>query len=359
MGMSNAVKEGPTLIRPFRPVVREFLMRGLRVDAPPPGYDPQAWPDEENGRYFIPPRPDARKSPRARAFWQEAMQGPHVWPIAAPDVVGALFAAADVKPHPHFAGPAHGAAEESSANWSGAYVRPRDFSNMVGAYGAWTVPDVSAPGDASGQFVASVWIGLDGHDPASRSLPQLGTWQAIDRAPGGTETKEFHAWWQWFERDAVTNGSVTISQFPISPGDRIFAIVRRLGGTEVQFYLHNRTTGNSFAFQFNGTSIALKQEVGNINPRPVRIEGRTAEWIVERPTRLGSSDLYPLADFGQVHFSECVAETDSPGPARDVNLARARLMRICDWEPPPLPSGIVSTPARDGGFAVQVNYGGG
>jgi Peptidase A4 family len=346
--------------RPSSPVVRDYLRAGLRVNFPPPGFDPLTESDERLEEFFLPPRPDTDRAPQARASWEEAMRGPHIWPkLENPEnLVDELFEAVDLRSHPRLAGPAHSGFEQASANWSGAYVRPPDFSKAVGVHGAWTVPGPAAPGGIPGDYVSSTWIGLDGHDPASRSLPQLGTWQSVSRTEGGQTTQDIHAWWQWYVRGAATNGSVTIKPFPVSPGDVVFAIVRKLTDTSVHFYLHNRTGGNSFPFLFEGAVAAgVFAPPGVLNPLTVRVEGRTAEWILERPAHLEDPLLYQLPDYGGAAFVRCIAETDSTALLQEVDLERARLMRMVDWELPPAPSGVVSTPERDGPTGVKLHYG--
>jgi hypothetical protein len=99
----------------------------------------------------------------------------------------------------------------------------------------------------------------------------------------------------------------------------------------------------------------------------VRVEGRTAAWIVERPTKLQSQELEAFCDYGSVVFYNCNAEVTSAqgGDLVDRQLQRARLIRLADWTPQNSPTYqpgkdhpgiIVSSAAREGPDAALLYY---
>ena len=72
---------------------------------------------------------------------------------------------------------------ESSLNWSGAYVTPRNGRQFTEVHGRWEVPAVAVPSGTSGspEFRSSIWIGLDGQRRYfDSSLPQIGTAQVLN-----------------------------------------------------------------------------------------------------------------------------------------------------------------------------------
>src|SRR5262249_15350233 len=96
---------------------------------------------------------------------------------------------------------------ESSRNWSGLYITPRDGQMLTEVRGMWKVPKVSLPPGSEGQppglFHSSTWIGLDGQRPYhNASLPQIGTEQFLQgetvagaQPPYRVITRAFWQWW--------------------------------------------------------------------------------------------------------------------------------------------------------------------
>jgi len=348
--------------KPFRKklsrVLRTFLKTGVKVNFPPQGFDPRKASDRVLNDYFLPPRPDRKIAPRAFRLWQKAMSGPPIWPTA-PDgkqILETLFAESRLRSHPRLAGPSHATFEAASSNWSGAYVRPLDFSHMTRIQGLWTVPNPDPPKAGAGEYASSAWVGLDGNDPASRSLPQIGSGHWVTADSAGNAQRSLFAWWQWFVRGSQNNGQIAIKAVPVKSGDLIYAQVTAVAPSLASLFIINLTTKVAFPFWFQYAS-PIQPIQSPSNPLPVHIEGRTAAWILERPSHRDNPMLYPLPDYHSTTFKICCAGTDSPGPSQDVDLRRAHLVRMVDWDLPPAASKAVSTPSRDGATSVLLHYG--
>lgn len=347
---------------------------------PDRGFDPLTASAEELERFKLPPRPDPRQNPRAFANWRRAMSPPlrFVSPenleILLKDPT-ALFRVAEDRRHHQFESAAD-SSQEVSRNWSGAYVRDNPGERYVSLQGTWVVPRPYPPPPAvsgdpwpEGTFYSSCWVGLDGHDPASLSLPQMGIGNSVSVPDAVTTdpnnlTVSVNAWWQWWVKGDSGNHPIEIlpSIFPVHPGDIIIVQLNVLNSTTVRFVLKNQSTGQVFP-PFDVTVPVLT----NLN-RAVAVEGRTAEWIIERPTKVASIDLRPFCDYGAVTFYGCNAQVQTtPGGSvtEDRQLQRARLIRLADWTQPggtPFQPGmqqpgiVVSSAAPEGDDSVLVYY---
>lgn len=169
---------------------------------PPADFDPlRASPDDLIG-YFLPQRPDGASTPRALANWTRAMSPPLSFVQRTASGLSTLrpwgerAVAAGTLP----------ATQEASHNWSGAYIRTHDTSSFALVEAMWLVPRPYPPpggqpgaAAAPGIYGSSVWIGLDGHDPGSFSLPQIGTAQFVNIP------NPVYAWYQWWVRETKTS----------------------------------------------------------------------------------------------------------------------------------------------------------
>ena len=225
---------------------------------------------------------------------------------------------------------ANGLTQESSKNWSGPYVRAREGESFVLVEGTWKVPTPFLPPDATAgnntEYVCSTWIGLDGHDQASLSLPQIGTVQSV--CASQPEKFATGAWWQWWVRGSKHNRPIFISpdRLPVKPGDMVYCRVKVIsfgvdGATpaEIELCIKNKSSGESLAF--------------NVLARTPLVDGVTAEWIVERQTKVGSDDLLPFANFGSVRFEGCTVHVkeQATGYVQKQQLRGAKLIRMTDW----------------------------
>ncbi len=245
---------------------------------------------------------------------------------------------------------------ESSKNWSGGYVRPLDFSKMALVQGRWTVPGPKSPRPGTrGIYGSSTWVGLDGRDPTSRSLPQIGTGQYFvdviiqDPTPKPIVGPAVFAWWQWWDRDDPDSKQVTLHQFlPVNIGDSIYAQVQILPAGTVNenpvpiasLYIKNETTNRAFP--------AYVTPPIPLDPPPAyrSVEGRTADWILERPADPSQPlpTYFGLADFTSVTFVNRNAAIQAGPILHDIPLDRGRLIRMNAWDDPDRPGEEVSTP---------------
>ena len=191
----------------------------------------------------------------------------------------------------------------SSANWGG-YADTNDIYSSVAS--SWVEPIVTCSdgggglglgglglssggvGGLGGLFgsllggptaASAFWVGLDGY--SSTSVEQIGTDSDCN---SGTPT--YYAWYEMYP-----NPSVTLpSQYPVSPGDHISALVASdPSGTSFTMMLKDTTAGWTFSTTQTGSGFA----------RP------SAEVIAEAPSQcsLVFCSEVPLADFGQVGYT--------------------------------------------------------
>jgi hypothetical protein len=349
----------------YKPLSRPlivFLRDGLKVNFPPRGFDPRAASDDQLRQYFLPPRPDRAVAERAYENWLRAMSGPPVWLTMPPRGDGldakflrALFAVSPARSERRLSGVP---SQEASGNWSGAYVRPRDFSPMSLVQGFWNVPNPDPPpGRQAGTYVSSAWVGLDGHDPATRSLPQIGTEQKVTVQVLSAPDRKLCAWWQWWVHDAPHSGRIVIKSLRVNAGDPIYAQVQKIDDVTASLFIINLQSNLAFPAWFK---VVQPGPAPNPGPNPLipYIEGRTAEWVVERPGVIDSDEIYQLPNYGELTFSGCNAGAGPPLGPVDVDLSRARLIRMTIWDDPEsqVPGRIGSIPARNGSNSVVLRY---
>jgi len=327
--------------------LRIAILKGIRINAPDVAFDPLAADDAALAEHCLPPRPVQAQTPVAFANWYRAMASRPGFPPVSPQAP--LFGA-NVQV---ITGVRRAGTQESSRNWSGAYVRPRRLDPMALVQGRWTVP--TTPRFAGGPgFSSSVWVGLDGHDRASRLLPQIGTGQLAftfpptEAYPRGRDRDEQTAWWQVWRPSKPGEHVVwqTPIPVPVSKGHAIYAQVQALRPRLLSFFLKNESTNMAYAAFYD-----LDREDDPPAVRP--FERRTAEWVVERPLtpdRDGPEAQpigLPLAAYGETAFTSCNAATIAPdGTLHEFQLQRARLMRMNVWDDPRQRGRLASLPAR-------------
>jgi len=341
----------PAMTSSYRDPIAEEAprkLKGIRINFPDVTFDALNASDEALSAHFLPPRPDARHAPAAFANWVRAMASRPLFP---PQPFDPEETAEHILIRTH---PNGGVTQESSGNWSGGYVRPRSFASMALVQGRWIVPNTPVFDPAKPGFASSVWVGLDGHDPASRVIPQIGTGQIAHLYPTGP-LDQILAWWQLWQRDNPQNWQVQIPM-KIKRGDRIYAQVHAISSTVISYYLKNETTNAAYAAEYHPLDdMAL--------PHVTPVERRTAEWILERPLipdRLGPGAKpisTPLADYGETAFTDCNAATVSEdGTLREFQLQRARLIQMSLWDDATSPGRHASLPERVGDDVVHMSY---
>jgi hypothetical protein len=323
-----------------RALLEEEIQKRIRFyDSPPEDFDPLTAEPDELAKYGIPPRPNAEDLPVLARFWTEMFSPPLVFTerkflfLADPVLISAqLLVTASGR-------------RESSLNWSGAYITPRNGRQLTEVHGRWEVPAVAVPSGTSGnpEFRSSVWIGLDGQRRyLDSSLPQIGTAQFLN-APNDPP---FSVWWQWWLRNNPTTFSPVPIALPILPGQRMMASLRVRDETHVDFLIENRTTGQIFP------PFTMAAPTDTASQIQVKVSGASAEWIVERPTNATTGDLYDLPNYNEVHFTDCFAISASmppgqpPGPGLEQTLDGARLINMYNVERNPSRAVTISKTKR-------------
>jgi len=241
--------------------------------APEPGFDAETASALDLKKHGLPPRPSSTAHPQALSQWLEIVRH-------AKHAVTPRFAPRPARKAPQFT-----RGGSSSYNWSGAVAaQPICFRffcpvtpapRIIGVEGSWTVPPVE--GSAYVGTVSS-WVGLDGY--GNSQVQQIGT--------DSTNTDFGFAMYEpWFE--LFPDSSQAITSLSVAPGDQMFGMVQYSpGSNSIWFYLGDLAT-NQY------TSFAVPAKYGS--------PGRSAEWIVERPTYNGTFD-HPLPPFGTTTFSD-------------------------------------------------------
>ncbi|CAH1679083.1 conserved hypothetical protein [Hyphomicrobiales bacterium] len=302
---------------------------------PPEYFDPSNASDEEL-RYFGLPLPmEFAGNPAAAAFRRAFLRPrPNAPPLRFLLGVDQLFA--DQLPGVVTLAAQASQPVQKSMNWSGGYVAPRGGRSLTSVMANWTVPVVSAPpGGTAPEYQSSTWIGLDGQKLyLDSSLPQIGTRQRWLTQPSARA--DYSSWFQWWARGRhVPQQDLAL---PVDPRDEISAIITVLDETTVRCNLKNAS--KSIILQaFNARA-----------PAGLRISGATAEWIMERPSPLGSDgwEPYDLPAYTGLSFNNCLAESVSSGSAQlqQHDLEEARLIRMYEIAGNPMRTRTISTARR-------------
>jgi hypothetical protein len=190
---------------------------------------------------------------------------------------------------------------ESSANWSGLYITPRDGQMFTQVYGTWNVPSIAESNDGGppDNYHSSTWIGLDGQRAYyNSSLPQIGTEQYLETA-GTVTTVQTGSFWQWWSRERP--GRSRRLELSVSPGDEVICVLVVLSAHRVKFQMKNQTTGHILS------PFDVRPPHAKI---PLRVSAATAEWVMERSTHPDSDGvLEQLPEYSSITFSGCGALT--------------------------------------------------
>jgi hypothetical protein len=259
----------PQLPAPYKTAGKPTL---AKIDAPTAA----TLTDAEIYARKYPPRPNAQKDASRYAAWLDLVtSGPT---MIAPRVV-------DDPTRTHL--------DAASNNWSG-YVLTSPPSAPIYAwiYGEWNVPPAYAE---SGFYTAdhsSLWVGIDGW--GSNDVVQDGTDQDT-LTIFWIQTSSYTAWVEWFPLT-----SQTLTSFPVNPGDRIRAWTWLTDANG--HYTSTPTRGNYYVWNqtqnvYTMTSIAT--------PSGTTFSGHSAEWVLERPTVLGT--LTNLTDYSSATLTNAVA----------------------------------------------------
>ena len=210
--------------------------------------------------------------------------------------------------------------QETSLNWSGAYVTATNGRRFHDIYGIWTVPEVTAPAGADRDYFSSIFIGFDGQRRyVDASLPQIGTRQDVT-LKGGIR---YETWWEWFARGQF-NWPVRMP-LSVQPGQSVLCWMTVMSPRRVRFMMKNLDTNQGLVFIRESPEIPLAGSTF----RP-RVSGATAEWVVERPTG-PTGDFEQPPGFAGVTFDSCVAVAsgDTAG-TRVQDLTGTRLIHMVE-----------------------------
>lgn len=284
--------------------------------SPPIGFDPLAASQDELKKLGFPKRPNPVLQPAEYAFWQKMFARP----LAFEAFGFEIFPLVTTQSRGFFG---QSPRRQTSLNWSGAYITPRDGTVFSSIWGQFQVPTPELPpgGGAGEQYHSSTWIGFDGQRRYYQStLPQFGTAQNIDPIMG-VPTRSFSAWWQWWARDITGQAfPITLTAPTIHPGDLIACFMQvandRAG---VSFVITNLTTGRVVQF-FQGAPHPWHQ--------PFKVSGATAEWVMERSAVPPNPTPLQLPDYGTVDFRNCgaTAINMNTGATVERTLSAAKLI---------------------------------
>jgi hypothetical protein len=327
-----------------------------RLPLPPEEFDPLRASPDELQEFGLAAPPDASAEPDLFEFWARMFKAPLRF-------IDPQFPHPEMLPRlrlPHYRQRPLGVlsrqrrlhSREKSRNWSGIYVRPPHGRRLDYVTARWHVPSPAPPArepsDAvrGGEYRSSIWVGIDGRRTfPNASLPQIGTSQTVTAA-GGAHTAAFGAWWQWWIKDVPAhNRPVEILNFPVAAGDEILASLLVLPGDDVLFHLKNQTKGIFTAFVV-------------ARPPDIIPLGATAEWIVERPTKVDDTLMYALPDYGEVVFEDCGARSTAAGGGLGLplDLREARLIRMYEVFDEPARIAFVSLPERVNRRSARVTF---
>jgi hypothetical protein len=205
------------------------------------------------------------------------------------------------------------ATAQASENWAGYVASGKNFSNVSGS---WKVPPVSSSSNGYSAF----WVGLGGAGQQSQALEQVGT--SSDVQNGQTT---YYAWYE------IVPAPETRLNLAVHPGDQMTGKVN-VNGSTVTISLSDQTTGQS---------VTKNLQVNNTDTS-------SAEWIAEAPSSQsqdGSVQPLPLANFGQVTFTNASATAD--GHTGSINDS--------DWTAQPVDLTPASSTGFLGGGAIDVS----
>jgi hypothetical protein len=297
-------------------VLRRIIAASITSQVPPAGFDPLTAPQEALAELGFPRRPDRELRPAEYAFWQEMFAPQPVFQAFAFDILP--FAATERR-----AFLAQLPRRQTSFNWSGAYIAPRDGTVFLSMWSQWRVPVPNLPpgGAAVEKYRSSTWIGFDGQRRYYQStLPQIGTAQNLDPVMG-LPTRSYYAWWQWWVRDVAGQTFTPLLVPAIHAGDLIRCYMQVTGTrSAVSFVITNLTTNVSVQF----TQAAPPDDLN----LPFKVSGATAEWVMERSSDPPDPTPLELPDYGRVDFTDCGATAIDMATGATVarSLAAAKLI---------------------------------
>jgi hypothetical protein len=317
----------------------------------------QASPDELD-KFGIVPKPDPKLQPELFAKWLSIF-GPPIT-IVAPRIEEVLAPwQLNPSPPPSAAG-ASVSRFQQSGNWSGPYIVPTHDTMFVLVGGQWTLPVLQLPPAEqqvvnARQYVCSTWVGLDGQRRyLNSSLPQIGVMQTLTLSPFAPPQPSALAFFQWWDQEQTCATFLQLPGLSMQSGDVMRGAVWAKTATQVHAYLRNVTTSQLVIVGATAPSI---QPLGGALFE-LTISGATAEWILERPTQVCMTDLFPFPAYSTTTFECWAGSAPSAGPAHIFHdLMKARYIRMNDPLHAPTRTVLISMPTRINDAFVRFDYG--
>ena len=159
----------------------------------------------------------------------------------------------------------------TSNNWSGYAVQPAQPLTEV--VGSWVQPAATC-GQSTERTLSAFWIGFDGYK--NETVEQIGT-----QAKCGDGAAAYIGWWQMYPAPV---GFLSMTTYPVQPGDTLTASVIRSGTS----YALSLQSSEGWTFSTTQTGDAANA---------------SAEWIASSPKLCPTCQFADLTDFGTVTFS--------------------------------------------------------
>jgi hypothetical protein len=274
----------------------------------------------------VPPQPDATRMAALAKHWHEMFDGIEQFEDPAPKSIPPLFLRPlnyMLRNLPAGTSPVPSPRNEGD-NWSGAVQRARFGQRFAEVVGRLHIPKLDRVDNAPGERPprCSAWIGLDGALMSSCAMPQLGV---LFGPPGSGDAKEGGdacVWFQWWIRNKWTP-PLWLTGLEVGLGNTVLCqlCVTLPERTQVVVYARNESTNKVIALEANA-------------PAGLRVDGRTAQWIVERPGDMAATDLrrqlFELPSFKSITIDGCAARAVDAcnGASEEVSLRGATRLRM-------------------------------
>lgn len=331
-------------------------------ECPPEDFNPLDASSDTLLRFGFPLRPGAEILPALDAFWFRMFSPPLKFGLGIPVAfkAGGLLASRRSATANQRNARLFSTRRQSSQNWSGAYIKPRNGKAFTEIHAEYRVPSVepSLPPAISfpeREYRCSTWIGLDGQRRYFHSsLPQIGTTQSFPSDNSGGVNAEYFAWLQWWDRHGIPQPYEKLEGLNINAGNLIMCSMWVESPTSVKFMLKNQNTGDVFGPEIRHAPI---KDIGGTNVQ-YRVSGATAEWITERPSEWPTDLQYNFPDYGHVNFEDCIAVMREPNgfEPEERNLLGARLIDMREVRYSPQRTAKISVTGRPTEHAFQTTY---
>ncbi len=193
---------------------------------------------------------------------------------------------------------------DQSTNWSG-YAASGSAGQFTKVSARWTQPTVTCGSSAT---YSVFWVGLDGFN--SSTVEQTGSGgDCVSGSP------VYYAWYEVYPREPIE----TINK-PVKAGDAFSASASEVTSTSFKLVISDSTQKWTFSTTQTLTGASLS----------------SAEVIAEAPS---SGTVLPLADFGTVHFSNCMVNGATLGSFSPVEIVMVTSSGMVKAQPSALSNG--------------------